>query len=66
MFNYFAGETIKYRGMTNNPTNLIIGSESTSQYKPRIEYDEFALFSRMLTKDEVNFLYNDGLGQSIS
>jgi len=66
VFNYFAGETIKYRGMTNNPTNLIIGSESTSQYKPRIEYDEFALFSRMLTKDEVNFLYNDGLGQSIS
>ena len=52
--------------MTNNPTNLIIGSESTSQYKPRILYDEFSLFSRMLTKDEVNFLYNDGLGQSIT
>ena len=66
VFNYFAGETIKYRGMTNNPTNLIIGSESTSQYKPRILYDEFSLFSRMLTKDEVNFLYNDGLGQSIT
>ena len=65
VFNYFAGETIKYRGMTNNPTNLIVGSESTSQYKPRIQYDEFSLFSRLLTKDEVNFLYNDGLGQSI-
>jgi len=64
VFNYFRPD-IKYFGMTNNPTNLSIGSASTSQYKPKVEYDEFSMFKRMLTKDEVNFLYNDGLGQSI-
>jgi len=65
VFNYFKPD-IKYFGMTNNPTNLFIGSASTSQYKPKVEYDEFSMFKRMLTKDEVNFLYNDGIGQSIS
>lgn len=61
-----SSEPVNYEGMTSNPTNFIIGSKNVSQYKPEVEYDELSVFSRVLTKDEVNFLYNDGLGQSIT
>jgi len=61
-----SSEPVNYKGMTSNPTDFIIGSKNTSQYKPEVEYDELSVFSRVLTKDEVNFLYNNGLGQSIT
>ena len=55
-----------YQRMTDNGGSLVIGGERLlSPLQSKTSIDELLIFNRELTKDEVNFLYNDGLANSL-
>ena len=63
-----ANPTNAYIAMQSTDGKLYIGNDNREDgYRQQtIDMDELSIFNRVLTKDEINFLYNDGLGNSIT
>ena len=57
-----------YSKMRITNSNLYIGNDNRfDQYRQQtIVMDEVVIFNKELTKDEINFLYNDGLGNPLT
>jgi len=56
-----------YQRMLDGGGEFTVGGERlVSQLPSKTSIDELSIFNRELTKDEVNFLYNNGLANSLS
>ena len=56
-----------YQRMLEGGGDFIIGGERlSSPLQSKTSIDELSMFNRELTKEEVNFLYNNGLANSLS
>tara|TARA_B110000971_G_scaffold52714_1_gene53524 strand:- start:2540 stop:4330 length:1791 start_codon:yes stop_codon:yes gene_type:complete len=56
-----------YQRMLDGGGDFIIGGERlSSPLQSKTSIDELSMFNRELTKEEVNFLYNNGLANSLS